>query len=85
METTTRLAVDETKVDKAALYFIDWGKVESVNDLILIIASLGMSFSPTHPAWDRLVGLVDLDRPIYPGQTQPEPKELKLPKLKSLK
>lgn len=85
--TTISLAIDETKVDKEALYFIDWQKVKSVNDLTLIIASLGMSFSPTHPAWEQLKYLADLDRPVYPNGQAPQPamKELKLPKLKQVK
>lgn len=81
-QTRMRLAIDESKVDKEALYFIDWQKVSSVNDLVLIIASLGMSFSPTHPAWDQIKYLADLDRPIKQGQVAPEMKELKIPKLK---
>jgi hypothetical protein len=81
-ETTISLAIDESKVDKEALYFIDWQKVKNVNDLLLIIASLGMSFSPTHPAWEQIKFLADLDRPIKQGQVAPEMKELKLPKLK---
>jgi hypothetical protein len=84
-ETTIKLAIDESKVDKDALYFIDWQKVKSVNDLLLIIASLGMSFSPTHPAWEQIKYLADLDRPIKQGQPAPEMAELKLPKLKQVK
>jgi len=39
-------------VDPKAVYLIDFSKLESVNDLILIIGSMGISFSPTHPHWD---------------------------------
>jgi hypothetical protein len=81
-ETTIKLAIDESKVDKDALYFIDWQKVKDVNDLLLIIASLGMSFSPTHPAWEQIKYLADLDRPIKQGQPQTSLPEIKLPKLK---
>jgi hypothetical protein len=84
-ETTIKLAIDESKVDKDALYFIDWQKVKDVNDLLLIIASLGMSFSPSHPAWDQIKYLADLDRPIKQGQPQPTMKDLTLPKLKKVK
>ena len=81
-QTEIKLAIDESKVDKEALYFIDWQKVKNVNDLLLIIASLGMSFSPTHPACEQINFLADLDRPIKQGQVAPEMKDLKLPKLK---
>ena len=63
-ETEIRLAIDESKVDKEALYFIDWEKVKNVNDLLLIIASLGMSFSPTHTACEQIKYLAYLYRPI---------------------
>lgn len=80
-QTTIKLAIDESKVDKEALYLIDWQKVSNVNDLLLIIASLGVSFSPTHPAWEQIKYLADLDRPIKQGSVQPK-LDLKLPKLK---
>lgn len=82
--------MEETKislakqVDKDALYFIDWSKLKDVNDLVLIIASLGISMSPSHPAWAQIEHLMDLDRPIKPGQPQQEMKEIKLPKLKAI-
>lgn len=72
------------EVDMNALYFIDWQKVSSVNDLVLIIASLGVSFSPHHPAWEQIKHLADLSNPIKAGQPQATPKEIKLPKLKQL-
>ena len=52
----------------------------------MIIASLGISMSPMHPAWKQIEHLMDLDRPVKPGQpNQPEMKELELPKLKPVK
>ena len=74
----------QLEVDKEALYFIDWDKVKDVNDLLLIIASLGISFSPYHPAWDKIQHLADLARPVKPNQPQPEQKEIALPKLKKI-
>lgn len=83
METTIKL---DRQIDKDALYFIDWSKLSDINDLVLIIASLGISLSPTHPAWPQIEHLMDLDRPVKPGQpNQPEMKELQLPKLKMVK
>ena len=85
METTKTSISLELEVDKDALYFIDWEKVKDVNDLLLIIASLGVSFSPYHPAWDRIQHLADLSRPVKTGQPQTEAPEIKLPKLKTVK
>lgn len=84
METTTTFKLDR-QVDKEALYFIDWSKLRDINDLVLIIASLGISLSPTHPAWPQIEHLMDLDRPIKQGEPQPQMKPLDLPKLKQIK
>ena len=86
-ETTITLQQPTPEVDKNALYLIDWNKVTTPNDLMLIVASLGISFSPLHPAWDMIKGLIDYANPVYPNQQQapmPEKKEIKLPKIKTL-
>jgi hypothetical protein len=81
-QTTIKL---DRQIDKEALYFIDWSKLKDINDLVLIIASLGISLSPTHPAWSQIEHLMDLDRPIKQGEPQPELKKVELPKLKMVK
>ncbi len=74
-------------VDPKAVYLIDFSKLESVNDLILIIGSMGISFSPTHPHWELVSKFANLNNPIYPNQGIPlqKPEEVKLPKLKPIK
>ena len=84
MEKQTTFKLDR-QIDKEALYFIDWSKLKDINDLVLIIASLGISLSPTHPAWSQIEHLMDLDRPIKQGEPQPELKKVELPKLKMVK
>ena len=76
----------EPQVDPKAVYLIDFSTLESVNDLILIISALGISFSPTHPHWELIKRFANLDNPIYPNQQiQPQtPAEIKLPKLKKV-
>lgn len=80
------------KVDPNAVYLIDFSRLESVNDLILIIGSMGISFSPTHPHWYLVSKFANLNNPIYPNQMPheqefhpSEKKELTLPKLKPIK
>ncbi len=50
---------------------------------MLIVASLGISFSPHHPAWDMIKGFIDYSNPVNPNP-QPQKQELKMPKLKTL-
>lgn len=73
-----------TEIDKDAVYLIDWSKMEKIEDLILILASIGFSFSPMHPQFPAIKHLLALDQPIKVGQ-KPEEKKLQLPKLKVVK
>jgi hypothetical protein len=76
----------QPEVDSKAVYLIDFSKLESVNDLILILGAMGISFSPNHPHWDLVSKFANLANPIYPNQQiQPQvPSEMKLPKLKKV-
>ncbi len=73
-------------VDENALYLIDFTKITSVNDLILILASVGFSFSPRHPHFESIKPFLALDNPIPSQQPiAPKQEEIKLPKLKPIK
>ena len=74
------------KIDMDSLYLIDFSKFTSVNDLMIILSSIGFTFSPHHPGFETLKPFLNLETPI-PARPQPkaEQKELELPKLKTLK
>lgn len=74
-------------IDMDSLYLIDFSKCESVNDLMIILSSIGFTFSPYHPGFETLKPFLNLDSPIPARQPQPkaEEKEIKLPKLKQIK
>lgn len=85
MSETTFTLDGVAKVDPTAVYLVDWTKVERPEDLILIFASMGISFSGQHPMIEAVSKFLDLSKPIYPQQAQqPQPKDIKLPKLKTL-
>lgn len=70
-------------VNPDALYFIDFSKLERLEDLILILASIGFSFSPHHPHFELIKPFMNLDNPVLPHQlSQGAKPEIKLPKLK---
>ncbi len=72
-------------IDENSVYLIDFTKIESVNDLVLILASVGFSFSPRHPQFESIKKFLALDNPIPLQQPQqPKEEEIKLPKLKKL-
>ena len=86
METTTQLA--GTEINKDALYLVDFSKMKGVEDLVLIFASMGLSFSGHHPHFETIKHLLDLTNPVIPNQPappQPKAEDLKLPKLKPVK
>jgi len=84
--TTTFKLASEQQLDPNAAYLIDFSKLTSVNDLVLILSCMGFTFAGTHPYIDQIKPFLNLDNPIYPGERMPAPKnsELKLPKLKTL-
>jgi hypothetical protein len=74
-------------VDMNSLYLIDFSKCTSVNDVMIILSSIGFTFSPHHPGFDTLRPFLALDKPIPMQNLQQSQaqKDLELPKLKSLK
>ncbi len=72
--------------DMDSLYIVDFSRCTTVNDLMIILSSIGFTFSPYHPAFETLKPFLDLSKPIPTNQPQqPKKEDLKLPKLKNLK
>jgi hypothetical protein len=74
----------EQLVDENAVYMVDWSKMQSVNDMILILASMAIGFPGNHPNIEQLKPFLNLQSPIKREQ-QPQQKEVALPKLKGIK
>jgi hypothetical protein len=85
-ETTISLQGTEKQFDPNAAYLIDFSKLTSVNDLVLILSCMGFTFVGTHPYIDQIKPFLNLEHPVYPGGQMPAPKssKLELPKLKNL-
>ena len=83
-ETTTTLQKPEPLIDESAVYMVDWSKMTSVNDMVLILASMAIGFPGNHPNIQSLKPFLNLQNPIKP-QGQPENKSVELPKLKQIK
>jgi hypothetical protein len=84
----TKTTLDGTPVgvDSNKLYLIDFSKLNSVNDLILILASMSIAFPGNHPHIEALKPFLNTDNPMdIPNRQQPKEAELKMPKLKTLK
>jgi hypothetical protein len=73
-----------TEVNPNALYLVDFSKLNSVNDLVVILSAMGISFAGSHPHFEAVRPFLNLDRPItIPNEQQPT--DIKLPKLKPVK
>ena len=74
----------EQLVDENSVYMVDWSKMTSVNDMVLILASMAIGFPGNHPNIQALKPFLNLQSPIK-REPQPEQKEVALPKLKKIK
>jgi len=72
----------EQLVDENSVYMVDWSKMQSVNDMILILASMAIGFPGNHPNIEQLKPFLNLQTPI---KREPQQKEVALPKLKKIK
>ena len=73
-------------IDPNALFLVDFSRIQSVNDLVLILASMGISFPATHPHFEQVKQFLNLDNPIHLNQERPvESKEINLQKLNPVK
>jgi len=81
-QTKFSLAGTENPIQPDKVYMVDWSKMQSVNDMVLILASMGMAFPGNHPNIEQIKHLLNTEQPI---PQQPQQKEIKLPKLKTIK
>jgi hypothetical protein len=83
--TTIKANLDGTPaIDKDALYYIDFSKLQRIEDLILILAAIGFTFSPMHPHFELLQPFMNLGQPLYPNQSTQVKHDIKLPTLKKV-
>jgi hypothetical protein len=83
-QTTFTLEGAEKQIDPNAVYMVDFTKMQSVNDMVLILASMAIGFPGNHPNIDLLKPFLNLDNPIQ-KQQPPVEKSVQLPKLKPVK
>lgn len=64
--------VDEPALDPNAFYLLDLDKINTINDVKSIFASLGFNFVGNHPRITMIAHLLDRNNPIYPPQPTQE-------------
>ena len=60
--------VGNAEIQKGKAYLVDFRKLTSVNDLVLIISALGITFPAEHPLIEQLKPFLNLDNPIELNQ-----------------
>jgi hypothetical protein len=74
------------EIDPNSVYMVDWSKLESVNDMVLILASMAIGFPGNHPNIEGLKPFLNLNNPIEKqGIPLQKKEEMKLPKLNPIK
>jgi hypothetical protein len=75
------------KIDPNNMYLIDFSKLNSVNDLVLILSAMAIAFPGDHPHIEVLKPFLNTDKPMdMPARPQqPKQENVNLPKLKTIK
>jgi len=84
---TTKATLDGSPVIiESAQYFVDFSKLTRIEELILILAAMGINFNPKHPYFESIKHLLNLEKPIVlENGALPIEKGIQLPQLKPLK
>lgn len=61
-------SIDPTKEttfnNQETFYYINFSKLSNVNDLVLVLASMGFGISDKNPGFDSVKQFLDLDTPV---------------------
>lgn len=50
--------------NQETFYYINFGKLSNVNDLVLVLASMGFGISDRNPGFESIKQFLDLDKPV---------------------
>lgn len=54
----------QIKKDEETFYYVNFTKLQNVNDLILVLASMGFGLSDRNPNFESIKQFLDLDKPV---------------------
>jgi hypothetical protein len=77
VKSTLTGTVKDIKEDHA--YLVDFSKLTSVNDLIMVLSAMGISFPGNHPFIENIKPFLNLDNP-FPLQQPKQPEFIPLKK-----
>ena len=71
LQSTLNGEVGKLEANKA--YVVDFSKLQSVNDLMLVLSGLGITYPSNHPLIEHLKPFLNLENPIDIPQQQQRP------------
>jgi len=73
IEVQSTLNGEVGKIEPNKMYLVDFTKLQSVNDLVLVLSGLGITFPGSHPLIEHIKPFLNLDNPIeIPQQPKQE-------------
>jgi hypothetical protein len=79
IEVKSTLTGTTTEIKEDHAYLVDFSKLTSVNDLILVLSAMGISFPGNHPFISQIKPFLNLDNP-FPMQEPNKPEFIPLKK-----
>lgn len=52
------------KLDEEIFYYINFSKLQNVNELVLVLSSMGFGLSDKNPNFEEIKQFLDLDKPV---------------------
>jgi hypothetical protein len=84
--TTIKASLDDFSPNQTEkLYLIDFSKITNVNELVMCIASVGLTISSKNPMFNQVKQFLALDQPFEIPSDEPKKETISLPKLKQMK
>jgi hypothetical protein len=79
IELKSTLDGTQAEIKKDHAYLVDFSKLTSVNDLILVLSAMGISFPGNHPFIEQIKPFLNLENP-FPLETPKKPEFIPLKK-----
>jgi hypothetical protein len=75
IELQSTLNGESNKIEEGKAYLVDFTKLNSVNDLMVVLSGLGITYPYNHPLIEHLKPFLNLENPIDMPTQQPQPKK----------
>lgn len=71
-------------IDENKAYMVDFSRLQSVNDLMIVLSGLGITYPGNHPLIEHLKPFLNLENPLdlpggQPKQNNPQQKAASIP------